>query len=243
LDDLEGKVALVTGASRGIGKATAITLAKAGADVAVNYLNREKEAHEVCSEIESIGRKSIAVSADVSIAADATRLVKTVARELGSVAILVNNAGIARPMKLEDVTEEIWDETISMNLKSVFLVTQAALPSMRVNHWGRIVSLSSIAAHVGGTVGPHYAASKAGVQGLTHAYAAFLAKEGITANAIAPALVYTEMIANNPKARSDLIPVGRFGRVEEVAEVVLMLVRNGYITGQTINVDGGWYMS
>jgi 3-oxoacyl-[acyl-carrier protein] reductase len=129
------------------------------------------------------------------------------------------------------------------NLKSVFLVTQAVLPGMRSRRWGRMINLSSVAAQLGGVVGPHYAASKAGVLGLTHSYATLLAKEGITANAIAPALIATEMVANNPNARPDLIPLGRLGTVQEVAEVAVMLASNGYITGQTINVNGGWYMS
>ena len=125
----------------------------------------------------------------------------------------------------------------------MFLMTQAVLPAMRKRRWGRIINLSSVAAQLGGVIGPHYAASKAGCLGLTHSYAALLAKEGITVNAIAPALIETEMVASNPRARSDIIPIGRFGEVEEVAEVALLLARNGYITGQTVNINGGWYMS
>jgi len=122
-------------------------------------------------------------------------------------------------------------------------VTQAILPGMRARRWGRIVNLSSVAAQVGGVVGPHYAASKAGMLGLTHYYARLLAREGITVNAIAPALVETEMVTSNPNARWENIPVGRFGLPEEVAQVAVMLVRNGYMTGQTINVNGGWFMN
>jgi 3-oxoacyl-[acyl-carrier protein] reductase len=122
-------------------------------------------------------------------------------------------------------------------------VTQAVLPAMRARRWGRIINLSSVAAQLGGVVGPHYAASKAGVLGLTHSYAALLAKEGITANAIAPALVETEMVTSNLRARADLIPVGRLGDVEEIAAVAVLLAKNGYITGQTISPNGGWYMS
>jgi 3-oxoacyl-[acyl-carrier protein] reductase len=114
---------------------------------------------------------------------------------------------------------------------------------MRIQRWGRIINLSSVAAQLGGVVGPHYAASKAGILGLTHYYAALLAKEGITVNAIAPALINTDMVISNPKATQALIPVGRFGTADEVAEVAVMLARNSYITGQTINVNGGWYMS
>jgi 3-oxoacyl-[acyl-carrier protein] reductase len=134
------------------------------------------------------------------------------------------------------------------NLKSAFLVTQKVLPAMRSKGWGRIINVSSVAAQVGGVVGPHYAASKAGMTGLTHYYAALLSKEGITVNTIAPALIATaliatDMVARNPNARPDLIPVGRFGTVDEVADVAVMLAENGYITGQTINVNGGWYMA
>ena len=132
---------------------------------------------------------------------------------------------------------------LAINLKSVFLVTQAVLPKMRAARWGRIINLSSVAAQLGGVVGPHYAASKAGILGLTHSYALLLAKEGITVNAIAPALIETEMVTGNPNARADLIPVGRFGTVDEVADAAVLLATNGYITGQTINVNGGWYMS
>ena len=177
------------------------------------------------------------------LAVDVARLVSTVEQELGPVAILVNNAGISRPLPLEQITERDWDEMVAVNLKSMFLVKQAVLPGMRARRWGRIINLSSVAAQLGGVVGPHYAASKAGIHGLTHAYAAWLAREGITVNTIAPALIATDMTADNPRARPDLIPVGRFGTAEETAQVAVMLAGNGYITGQTINVNGGWYMS
>jgi 3-oxoacyl-[acyl-carrier protein] reductase len=243
MSDISGKIALVTGASRGIGGAIAIALARAGVHVAVNFKNREKEAKEICSEIESSNSRSIPVGGDVSVASDVSRILRTVEEQLGEVAILVNNAGITRPQTLDEITEGIWDEVLQNNLKSAFLVTQAVLPGMRARRWGRIINLSSIAAQLGGVVGPHYAASKAGIIGLTHSYAALLAKEGITANVIAPALIETEMVAGNPNARPDLIPIGRFGTVEEVADVAVLLASNGYITGQTINVNGGWYMS
>lgn len=240
---LNGQVALVTGASRGIGAAIAVALAEAGADVAVNYRARADEAQAVCARISTLGRRALAVQADVSQAAAVTELVATVERELGAISILVNNAGIARPQPLEEITEADWDELLAVNLKSAFLVTQAALPGMRARSSGRIINVSSVAAQTGGVVGPHYAASKAGMHGLTHSYATLLAREGITANVIAPALVETDMVRNNPRARADLIPVGRFGAVEEVARVAVLLAENGYITGQTINVNGGWYMS
>ncbi len=241
--DLTGEIALVTGASRGIGQAIALALARAGADVAVNYRSRHREADEVRSQVEASGRRSIAVRADVSLADEVSALLEAVQRGLGAVSILVNNAAISRPQPIQEITERDWDEIIAVNLKSQFLVTQAVLPGMRARKWGRIINLSSVAAQLGGVVGPHYAASKAGILGLTHSYASLLAKEGITVNAIAPALIHTEMVANNPKAQPSLIPVRRFGTIEEVAAVAVLLASNGYITGQTINVNGGWYMS
>lgn len=243
MDELDDKPALVTGASRGIGRAIALALAEAGADVAVNFRTHESEAKQVCAQIEDMGRRSIAVKADVSAAKTVRQLVQTVEEEFGSVAIMVNNAGITRPQPLVEITEQDWDELLTTNLKSAFLVTQAALPGMRERGWGRLINISSVAAQLGGVVGPHYAASKAGMLGLARSYAALLADEGITANAIAPALIKTEMVTSNPKAQPDLIPVGRFGAVEEVAEVAVMLARNGYITGQTFSVNGGWYMT
>ena len=157
--------------------------------------------------------------------------------------MLVNNAGVSRPRTLEEITIEDFDTTIAVNLRSAFLVTQAVLPSMRSKKWGRLIFVGSVAAQVGGVVGPHYAASKAGMVGLMHGYASLLAKEGITANVIAPALIDTDMIRDNPRAKPELIPVGRFGRSEEVAEVILTVAGNGYITGQTISVNGGWYFT
>jgi 3-oxoacyl-[acyl-carrier protein] reductase len=241
--ELEGKIALVTGARRGIGAGIATALAQAGADVAVNFVGREAEARKVCSEIKGLGRRSLAIKADVSVSSEVSNMVARIEAEFGPISILVNNAGISRPQPLDQITERDWDNILAVNLKSMFLVTQAVLPSMRKQRWGRIINLSSVAAQLGGVIGPHYAASKAGCLGLTHSYAALLAKEGVTVNAIAPALIETEMITSNPKARADIVPLGRFGTVEETAEVAVMLARNGYITGQTINVNGGWYMS
>jgi len=243
VDNLTGKVALVTGASRGIGRAIALALAGAGANVAVNYLRRDSEAALVVSQIVRSGRLAVTVKADVSVSADVDRMVAKVEKELGPPVILVNNTGIGIARSIDEITEKDWNDTIAVNLTSVFLTIQAVLPGMRALKWGRIISVSSVAAQVGGVVGPHYAASKAGILGLTHYYAAHLAREGITVNAIAPGPVDTEMATGLPLLNPDLVPVGRFGTVEEIADAALMVVRNGYITGQTVNVNGGRYLS
>ena len=188
LDDLTGKVALVTGASRGIGRAIAIALAEAGAAVAVNYRDREAAAQETCEAIRRGGARALAVKADVSRAEAVVQMHAVIELNLGPVDILVNNAGIASATPLADITEADWDEMLAVNLKSAFLVTQRVLPGMRSRGWGRIIMISSVAAQTGGITGPHYAVSKAGLLGLTHSYARHLVKEGVTVNAIAPAL-------------------------------------------------------
>ena len=241
--ELAGKTALVTGGSRGIGRAIAVALARKGADVALAYRASEEKAQKVQSEVESLGVRCLSIQADVSKSDDVRRMMDALKEHLGRALILVNNAGVSRPQSLPDITEKDWHEILETNLTSAFLVTQAALPDMRASGWGRIINMSSVAAQLGGVVGPHYAASKAGMIGLTHSYAAILAREGITVNAIAPALIATEMVTANVRARPELIPVGRLGTAEEVADVVVLLACNGYITGQTINVNGGWYMS
>lgn len=243
MDSLTGKIALVTGASRGIGAAVALSLAATGVDIAVNFRSRSQEAEKVCAGIRKLGRRALPVQADVSQSGQVKEMVTQVECQLGPVNILVNNAGMARQIKLEDIAEADWDEHINVNLKSAFLVTQAVLPQMRAQRWGRIINISSTAAQTGGLVGPHYAASKAGMLGLTHSYAALLAKEGITANTVCLALVETDMLRSNPRATSSVIPIGRFGNVDEVASVVLMLAENAYMTGQTVNPNGGWYFS
>ncbi len=241
--ELSERVALITGASRGIGRAAAVALAAAGVKVIINFRTREAEAQKTLAEVQESGGQGMVLGADVGIASEVADLIATAESALGPIGILVNNAGISRPQPLEEISERDWDEVLATNLKSMFLVTQAVLPGMRRRRWGRIINLSSVAAQLGGVIGPHYAASKAGVLGLTHSYAALLAGEGITVNAIAPALIETEMVTSNPKARPNLIPVGRFGTVEEVADIIMMLVGNGYLTGQTISVNGGWHMT
>jgi 3-oxoacyl-[acyl-carrier protein] reductase len=242
--ELSGRVALVTGSSRGIGRAIALALARAGAEVAVNGRSPSANLEAAAAAIADAGRRSTAVAADVSRPDEAERLVHVVEETLGPLDILVNNAGIAPVRAIDAITLEDWERTIAANLSSVFLVTRAVLPGMRSRRFGRIINVSSGAAQVGGVVGPHYAASKAGVLGLTRGYAALLAGEGITVNAIAPALVETDMLRQGDfRVRPERIPVGRFGTVEEVAQVATMLATNAYLTGQTIHLNGGLYLT
>jgi 3-oxoacyl-[acyl-carrier protein] reductase len=236
--ELNGRTALVTGASRGIGAAIAMALAEAGAAVAVNYRERADEADSVVVKIMQTGGRAIAVAADVSQAAAVAAMVDRVASGLGPIDILINNAGIAPVRGIEDLSEDEFDRTIAVNLKSAFLCTQAVLPAMRARQWGRIVNISSGAARGAGAIGVHYNASKAGMEGLTRGYAARLVKEGITVNAVSPSLIETDMM----RGRSDLartIPLGRMGRPDEVAQAVLMVLGNGYMTGQAIFLNGG----
>ncbi len=236
--NLTGKVALVTGASRGIGAAIAVALAEAGAAVAVNYRERADAADALVADLNKAGGRAVAVAADVSQATAVSKMVDRVHSALGAIDILVNNAGLAIVRGVDDLTEEDFDKTITVNLKSAFLCTQAVLPSMRAKKWGRIVNITSGAARGAGAIGPHYNASKAGMEGLTRGYAARLVKEGITVNAVAPSLIDTDMM----RGRSDLaarIPLGRLGHSEEVAQAVLMVLGNDYMTGQTIALNGG----
>ena len=236
--DLNGHIALVTGASRGIGAAIAAALAEAGAAVAVNYREHAAKAEAVVAKIKDTGGRAIAIAADVSQATAVAKMIDHVTSTLGPVDILVNNAGIAIVRGIDDLTESDFDRTIAVNLKSAFLCTQAVVPAMRANKWGRIVNISSGAARGAGAIGVHYNASKAGMEGLTRGYAARLVKEGITVNAVAPSLIETDMM----RGRSDLarnIPLGRMGHPEEVAQAVLMVLGNAYMTGQTIVLNGG----
>lgn len=240
---LNNRVALVTGGGRGIGKAISLALAEAGCDVAVNYVSRERDAHETADAIKTLSRRALVVRGDVAKSADVTALVAAVQKDLGCVDILVNNAGRAAFESLEQMTEASWNECLQLNLTSVFLLTQAVLPGMRARQWGRVITLTSVAAQAGSVMAVHYSAAKAGVIAATKSYARLLAKEGVTVNAISPALIGTEMVASNPHIKPDMIPVGRFGRVEECADVAVLLARNAYITGQTISVNGGMYFA
>jgi len=242
MDNLTGKVALVTGGGRGIGRGIALKLAGAGCDVAVNFYQRKDDADTVAREIQNAGRRSAVIQADVSRSAEVTRLVRTTEEQVGPIDILVNNAGKILIQPIEQTREEDWNDILAVNLTSCFLMSQAVLPGMRARQWGRIINLTSVAGQTGSPFGVHYAAAKAGMIGLTRSYARVVAKEGITVNAIAPALVVTEMVKANPILKPEMIPMGHFGEVDEVADAALMLAGNAYITGQTLGVNGGLYL-
>ncbi len=237
-DSLKGRTALVTGGSRGIGAAICTALAEAGASVAVNCRERIDLANQLAEQLRKHGGRTMAIAADVSQRDAVAGMAARVAAELGPIDILVNNAGIAITRGVDDLTEQDFDRTITVNLKSAFLCMQAVLPSMRAKTWGRIVNISSGAARGAGSIGPHYNASKAGMEGLTRGYAARLVKEGITVNAVAPSLIETDMMKGAPQLVSR-IPLGRFGTAQEVAKAVMLLIDNAYMTGQTIALSGG----
>jgi 3-oxoacyl-[acyl-carrier protein] reductase len=239
MTDLAKRVALVTGGSRGIGRAIAVSLADAGGAVAVNYRENAVEAEAVAGAIRAKGGRAMAIQADVSRADEVARMMAAVEGELGPIDVLVNNAGVGLVRSVDELTEADFDLTIAVNLKSVFLCTQAVIPGMRGRQWGRIVNISSGAARGAGGVGPHYNASKAGMEGMTRGYAARLVKDGITVNAVAPSLIETDMVKQGVASSPARIPLGRFGTPEECALIVMMLVRNAYMTGQTVALSGG----
>jgi 3-oxoacyl-[acyl-carrier protein] reductase len=237
-DHLRGRTALVTGGSRGIGAAISSALAEAGAAVAINYRTRADDANNLAELLRGKGLRAMTVAADVSQSDAVHKMIDAVKSELGPIDILINNAGIAIAGGIDDLSEADFDRTISVNLKSAFLCTQAVLPMMRAKKWGRVVNISSGAARGAGAIGPHYNASKAGLEGLTRGYAARLVKEGITVNAVAPSLIETEMMKGQG-ALVERIPLGRFGTADEVAKAVMMLIDNPYMTGQTVAMSGG----
>jgi 3-oxoacyl-[acyl-carrier protein] reductase len=238
--ELESKIALVTGGDRGIGRAIALALGRAGCAVALTYREREDDARASVAELRAAGARAEALRCDLAERAAVRALPVQVEALFGPVDVLINNAGIGKRLEVDAIGEDDWDRHLAVNLTAPFVLTQAVLPGMRARGWGRIVNLGSIAAQTGGVIGPHYAATKGGLTGLTHGYAVRLVKEGITVNTIAPALIATEMVAG---VQPTMIPLGRFGTSEEVADVCVMLATNGYITGQTISVNGGAYMT
>ena len=240
---LKGKVALVTGASRGIGSAIAIELAKDGADVIVNYANSNKTAEEVVDKIKKLGNRAIAVKADVSDYNEVAKMIEIAKAEFKKIDIVVNNAGIVRDRTLRNMTQEEWNNVISTNLSSVFNVTKQALPLM--DEGSRVISISSIIGQYGNFGQANYAAAKAGIIGLTKSLAKELGKRKITVNAIAPGFIKTDITKDIPffkmKILRYLIPLKEEGNPEDVANVVVFLAseKSRYITGSVINVDGG----
>lgn len=245
---LEGKKALVTGASRGIGRAIALALAAAGADVAVNYAGSEAAAKEVAAEIEAMGRKAIVIQADISSHEASAAMIDEVVKEFGRIDILVNNAGITRDGLLMRMKEEDWDAVLTTNLKGVFNCTKSAVKYMMKQKSGRIVNISSVVGLMGNAGQANYAAAKAGVIGFTKAVAKEVAARGINVNAIAPGFIKTDMTSVlSEKVVENLIagiPLSRLGESEDIAKAVVFLVSDdaNYITGQTLHVDGGMVM-
>lgn len=245
---LEGKVALVTGASRGIGKAIALLLAENGADVAVNFAGSTAAAEAVAAEIEKMGRKAILVQGDVSQTEVCAEMVDKVVKELGHIDILVNNAGITRDTLLLRMKEEDWDAVLNTNLKGVFNCTKAAVKYMAKQRSGSIVNISSVVALMGNAGQANYAAAKAGILGFTRSVAKEIAARGIRVNAVTPGFIKTDMTSVLSEkvvaAMEASIPLARLGEPEDIAKAVLFLVSDNaaYITGQTLHVDGGMVM-
>lgn len=245
---LEGKVALVTGASRGIGKAIALLLAENGADVAVNFAGSTAAAEAVAAEIEKMGRKAILVQGDVSQTEVCAEMVDKVVKELGHIDILVNNAGITRDTLLLRMKEEDWDAVLNTNLKGVFNCTKAAVKYMAKQRSGVIVNISSVVALMGNAGQANYAAAKAGILGFTRSVAKEMAARGIRVNAVTPGFIKTDMTSVLSEkvvaAMEASIPLARLGEPEDIAKAVLFLVsdNSAYITGQTLHVDGGMVM-
>lgn len=245
---LEGKVALVTGASRGIGREIALELAKSGADVAVNYSGSKEKAENVAEEIKAMGRNAFVIQANVGDSDQVQNMIKDTLSHFGKIDILVNNAGVTRDNLLMRMKEDEWDDVMNINLKGVFLTTKAVSRSMMKQRAGRIINISSIVGVTGNPGQSNYVASKAGVIGLTKTAAKELSSRGITVNAVAPGFIETDMtekltdeIQNEMKKQ---IPLARFGQPEDIAKVVVFLSSDdaSYMTGQTIHVDGGMVM-
>lgn len=236
----EAKVILITGSSRGIGKVLALAAAGSGLSVVVNYLSGVGEAQAVVDEITQAGARAVAVQADVSTLDGAGRLVAATVEHFGRLDALVNNAGVGKIVGLDELDAEQFEQTLRVNLLSAFMVSQAAIPHMKARG-GRLVFMSSGAARTGGRVSAAYAASKAGLEGLMHYYASYLRPHRITANAIAPSLIASDMTKQMDLPPPDKLPLGRLGRLEEVWPALRMILDTEYLTGQTIHLDAGRY--
>lgn len=239
--DISGRVALVTGASGGIGAAIARALAIAGTRVAVGYASNRQSADEVVEAILAAGGNAQAFDADMADPSAPAHLVKQVAAAMGPVEILVPSHGLARQARYEDLDAGAFDRTVAVNLRAPFLLAQQVLPGMRKQRFGRVLFVSSLAGIRGGVVGPDYAASKAGLHGLTHFLAARVAADGVTVNALAPGFVETAMLPGFPDELGQSVPVGRVGQPSEVADLALAIVRNGYLTSKVLAIDGGMH--
>ncbi len=245
---LAGKIALVTGSSQGIGRATALRLAQSGADIIINYRSKVSAAQDARASIEALGRRCVAIQADVSQEEEVTRLFAEAASALGTVSILVNNAGTTRDKLIIQMSLADFEYVLNTNLRSAFLCTKAALRGMMRARWGRIVNISSPAGLLGNAGQANYAASKAAIVALTISTAREMASRNITVNAIAPGFIPTELTSSlteqQRQAMLDVTPLGRFGTPEEIASAIhfLCLPEAGYITGQIIGVDGGMAM-
>ena len=247
MQDLKGKVALVTGASRGIGRHIALQLAQRGADVAINYRSRQHEGDEVAREIEATGVRALAFQADLSKMPEARSLVRQVQEQWGRIDILVNNAGITKDKSMKKLTDDDWNDVLDTNLGSVYATCSEVLKIMMDQKYGRIINITSFVGQAGNFGQANYVASKGGIIAFTKTLALEMAKYNITVNAIAPGFTETEMLAQVPEnIREQIIarvPMGRFGKPEEIARAVVFLAAEGdYITGQQINVNGGVYM-
>jgi 3-oxoacyl-[acyl-carrier protein] reductase len=234
---LSGRVALVTGASGGIGAAISRVLAEAGATVALGYGRNRERAEQLASELDG----SAAFGADLEDPEAPARLIAEVGERLGPVDLLVVNHGLGKVVAWDELDAESFDRTIAINLRAPFLLAQAAMPGMLERGYGRVLFISSLAALRGGVVGPDYAASKAGLHGMTHFLASRVAAGGVTVNVIAPGFVETEMLPGDPAELGKRIPIGRVGRPEEVAELALAVLTNGFITSKVFPIDGGMY--
>ncbi len=240
--ELTGRTALITGGSGGIGAELSRRLAAEGVSVAVHHRDSEAEARAVADAVGATGGRAIVVQADMADAAACEGLVARVEAELGPIDILAANAGAGRRIPWQEVDAEAFDRMYAVNLRAPFLLARRVLPGMVERGFGRVLFTSSIAALTGGVVGPHYAATKAGLHGLTHHLAARVVRDGVTVNAIAPALIAgTRMLPGDPEELAARVPAGRLGTPAEVADLALAILRNGYVTSKVIAIDGGMY--